>query len=80
MNVTVIMSTERHRKSEVVLASHGARSSVIAKILRDPAGIAQLVERHLPKVNVGSSSLLSRSRFLRQNRRCQAKARGRNGV
>ena len=31
--------------------------------LQDNAGIAQLVERHLAKVEVASSSLVSRSKF-----------------
>ena len=33
------------------------------------AGIAQLVERNLAKVEVGSSRLLSRSRIARESRR-----------
>jgi hypothetical protein len=39
-----------------------------AEFDRNPAGIAQLVERNLAKVEVASSSLVSRSKFLQKLR------------
>ena len=47
-----------------------AFSEKLSKILNLSAGIAQLVERNLAKVEVASSRLVSRSRFTKVSRPC----------
>ncbi len=46
------------------------RRKTFAKILLVLAGIAHLVERHLAKVEVASSSLVARSKKKRHTERC----------